>query len=82
MLRPLGVSVPSNKIDQRLRCEVWVLEAYANAWKLFNEPLQDGLELHLTNGLWVKADYPLNSEFIKAITESFKGSLEPVNTPH
>ena len=56
-----------------------VLEAYAKQWKLFNEPLQDGLELHLANGLWVKANYPLNSEFIKAITESFKGSLEPVD---
>lgn len=56
-----------------------VLEAYAKQRKLFNEPPQDGLELHLANGLWVKANYPLNSEFIKAITESFEGSLEPVD---
>jgi len=56
-----------------------VQEAYAEQRKLFNEPQQDGLELHLANGLWVKADYPLNSEFTKAIKENFKGSIEPVD---
>jgi len=56
-----------------------VLEAYAKQRKLLNEPLQDGLELHLANGLWVKTNYPLDSEFIKAIKENFKGSLEPVD---
>ena len=56
-----------------------VLEAYAKQRKLFDEPSRDGLELHLANGLWVKADYPLDSEFVKAITENFKGSIEPVD---
>jgi serpin B len=56
-----------------------VLERYAKQRKLLNEPLQDGLELHVANGLWAKANYPLNPEFVKAIKESFDGSLEPVD---
>jgi serpin B len=56
-----------------------VLERYAKERKLLNEPRPDGLELHVANGLWAEADYPLNSDFIKAIKEGFGGSLEPVD---
>jgi serpin B len=57
-----------------------VLDGYAEQQKLlFHEPVHDGLELHAANGVWLKADYPLKPEFGKAVTESFKGSLEPVD---
>jgi serpin B len=69
----------SDSRKETLTLQSLVLEEYANQWKLLNESAQDGLELHVANGLWVKADYPLHSEFIKAIVESFKGSIEPVD---
>jgi serpin B len=56
-----------------------VLERYAKERKLLNEPQPNGLELHVANGLWAEADYPLNSDFIKAIKEGFGGSIEPVD---
>jgi serpin B len=65
--------------DATLPLRRLVLERYAEQRKLLNEPLQDGLELHIANALWAKATYPLNSEFVRAIKESFGGSLEPVD---
>jgi serpin B len=69
----------SGNQDVTLTLRNLVLEAYAKQRKLFSEPLQGGLELHLANGLWVKANYPLNPQFTKAITDDFKGTLEPVD---
>jgi serpin B len=65
--------------DATLSLRKLVLETYAKQPDLLREPRRDGLELHVANGLWAKADYPLNPDFIKAIKESFKGSLEPVD---
>lgn len=69
----------SGNQNTALTLQSLVQEAYAKQSKLLNEPLRDGLELHIANGLWVKANYPLNPGFIKAIEESFKGSLESVD---
>jgi serpin B len=65
--------------DATLPLRKLVLERYAKQRELLQEPRRDGLELHVANGLWAKADYPLNPDFIKAIKESFNGSLEPVD---
>jgi len=65
--------------DATLPLRELVLERYAKQRQLLHEPRQDGLELHVANGLWAEANYPLNPEFIKAIKESFNGSLEPVD---
>jgi len=69
----------SDSQNATLTLQNLVLEEYAKQRKLFNEPQQHGVELHVANGLWVKASYPLNPEFIKAITESFKGGLESLD---
>jgi len=69
----------SENRDAALPLRRLVLERYAKQRQLLNEPVQNGLELHVANGLWAKANYPLNPDFIKAIKESFNGSLEPVD---
>jgi serpin B len=69
---------PENQ-DAALPLRTLVLERYAEQVKLFSEQQENGLELHTANALWVKANYPLNLNFVKDVKDSFSATLEPVD---
>lgn len=72
-LEPTG----SNATGSSLRS--LVLDTYASQYHLLNEPQKEGLELHIANALWVKANYLLKPDFIKGIKQGFGSGLEAVD---
>ncbi len=65
--------------ERALPLRTTVLEKYAEQTKCFSEQQRNVLEFHTANALWVKADYPLNRDFVKDVKDSFKATLEPVD---
>jgi serpin B len=80
MVRALHLGILGSKDHDAIPAlQVRVLDGYAKQREFLNAPRQEGLELHVANALWGKADYALNSEFVRGIKESFDGNLERVD---